>query len=189
MKVLLIDNETSYISDLLSTLTSVGVIVVNFNQVSLSDVYDCDAVILSGGHSLPIENHEAEYAREIEIIKRFGKPILGICLGFELIGKVFGCQLGYLPRKEHGILQIHIVKENPLTLSAKELSVYESHQVCITDLSPELEILAKSSDGVEIFTHKERKIFATQFHPEKQVDDGVKIIENFLKYVELEKMI
>jgi GMP synthase-like glutamine amidotransferase len=86
-------------------------------------------------------------------------------------------------------LQIHIVKENPLTLSAKELSVYESHQVCITDLSPELEILAKSSDGVEIFTHKERKIFATQFHPEKQVDDGVKIIENFLKYVELEKMI
>jgi GMP synthase-like glutamine amidotransferase len=62
-----------------------------------------DILILSGGHQLAVNDHESEFSEEIKLINKSNKPIIGICLGFELIAKAFGSNLSFMPRNEKSI--------------------------------------------------------------------------------------
>lgn len=83
---------------------------------------------------------------------------------------------------EQGTLKLRATIPNEIIA---ELSVYESHRWGITDLPNELEELARSKDGIEIFRHKTRPVYGFQFHPEAGVapEESRRVFERVLSLV------
>ncbi len=109
-------------------------------------------------------------------------PLLGICYGAEIIAQTFGGSLRRMPRSIQGNLEIQPDRPNPITGNKKSISVYESHGLCIARLPEEFDGLASSAYcPFEIFAHRTKKIFGLQFHPEKSGQDGLDVIESFVK--------
>jgi GMP synthase (glutamine-hydrolysing) len=172
MKILLVDNGSRYINKLkkLSRATK----TINWQKLNRKLYSQYDMIILSGGHLMPVLNHDLEFKKEIALIKKINKPIIGICLGSELIAHSFGAKLKLLKHKYRG--------KKTITEGEDKFSVYESHRWVVKRLPSSLVSLAKSKDGVEIFKHKTRPIYGLQFHPEMLVREtsGRKIFEKII---------
>lgn len=114
MRVIIVDNGTSFLERLESLFTEGEVTVVGREYLSKIKSGDADLVVLSGGHGLPVMNKSNPYANEIEFIKNYQFPILGVCLGYELIGRAFGAELKLMENPEKGILAISPIREHEL---------------------------------------------------------------------------
>ena len=106
MKILIIDNGTSYLSQLENLLSGHTLKVAKCSEIETVNSEDFDAVVLSGGHDFPVIGNGERLRREIDLVKNSMKPIFGICFGFEVIAQTFGAQLKLMKSKEHGILDI-----------------------------------------------------------------------------------
>jgi GMP synthase-like glutamine amidotransferase len=176
MRILLIDNGTRYLSGLKQLLKPAK--TLNWSKFkSIPEKFDL--VVLSGGHGLPIMHHDRDYVEEIKLISKTKRPLLGICLGSELIAHTFGAKLTHLKRKSHGI---RVIKDR---YSKEQFRVYESHHWAISKLPRGLVKIATSTDGIEVFRHKDRPIYGIQFHPEKLVhkSDGRKLFTTILSAI------
>jgi GMP synthase (glutamine-hydrolysing) len=181
INITLIDNGTSFINDFKKLLDG-----YNLNVTSWDGNYssiESDIVILSGGHSHSIVNHKDHYKNELDFIKNNKIPLIGICLGAELLAYAFGSKLERLSKKELGILKIDVIKKDNTFVDLNTLDVYESHKWSITELGADLIGLAKSKDGFEIIKHKNLPFYGLQFHPEMVVDEnnGKVIFTNILQ--------
>ncbi|OGE72069.1 hypothetical protein A2617_02805 [Candidatus Daviesbacteria bacterium RIFOXYD1_FULL_41_10] len=183
MKILLIDNGTSYLEELKKLLISYEIDVRKWNKAGFENIEQYDLVILSGGHTCSIVNHEDIYNAEINFIKNCRKPLIGICLGCELIAYAFGARLKKLDCKERGPLLIKFLDEKSGTKEIDSVHVFENHRWAIQDLSDDLVGLAKSRDGFEIIKHKNLPIYGLQFHPEidGERDDGKEVFMELLE--------
>lgn len=180
MKLLVVNNHSKHIKELLQKLK--GVKAIDFENLENKNYNEYDAIILSGGSSLSVVNHEKEYSKELHLIKNCQKPILGICLGFELINFAFGEKLKMLEQKERRIVSIRLVSEDEIFESLpKEFNVYEAHRWVISK-NKKLNSLAKSKDGIEAVKHPKKQIYGIQFHPEVFIKKGhaERIFRNFL---------
>lgn len=180
MKLLVVNNHSKHIKDLLHKLKDVK--SVDFKNLKNSNYNNYDAIILSGGSSLSVENHEKEYAKELHLIRNCQKPILGICLGFELINFAFGEELKMLKQKEKGVVSIRLVSEDVIFKSLpKEFKVYEAHRWVVLK-NKKLNSLAKSKDGIEAVKHPSKNVYGVQFHPEIFIakSHAERIFRNFL---------
>jgi len=178
MKILLINNHSKHLEELLELLSSFEVSVCDFKD--LTDIKDseCDLIVISGGSHVPsVLDHSEVYQKEISLLKTTNTPVIGICLGCELIAKAFDCELCRLDNKEKRICQIN--------MNNKKLEVYEAHRYAIEKVSAKIEILASSKDGAEIIKHKDKLIFGLQFHPEMFVEktEGRKIFNNIIDQI------
>lgn len=185
MKLLVVNNHSIHIKELLHKFKEVK--LVDFENLENKDYNKYDAIILSGGSSLSVVNHEKEYYRELQLIKNYQKPILGICLGFELINFAFGEELKMLKQKEKGIISIKLISKDKLFESfPKEFNVYEAHRWVVSE-NKKLNSLAKSKDGIEAVKHPKKKIYGIQFHPEIFIEKEniEKILRNFLDIIKL----
>jgi len=187
MKLLIINNRTKLLDKLIMQFDKIKQVdIVDFKDLTHNLVKNYDAIILSGGSYLQVEGHEKEYAKEIELIKNLDKPILGICLGFELIAKAFGAKLEILNKLELGnILMIETNQNDKIFKSlSNPLRVHECHRWVVKSVE-NLEILGKSKDGIEAIKHPKKLIYGVQFHPEVFVDgsNGFKIIQNFIELI------
>lgn len=106
------------------------------------------------------------YSEETKLLKNTGKPVIGICLGCELIAYTFGCVLKHNEVKQRGLQHIQII-DFTFFGKGENIEVYESHTWSISNLSHEIKPLAKSNIGIEAIAHIERPIYGFQFHPEK----------------------
>jgi GMP synthase-like glutamine amidotransferase len=185
MKLLVVDNGTSYLRELLALFSEHEVMAVTRRGFSKEAAASCDAVVLSGGHSFTVSEHDREYANELDYIKNGSRPIIGICLGFELIAHAFGATLERLGENEKGIIKIKAVCQHPILSGLSEIEVYESHRWVIKNVQSPLVELASSRDGCEVVAHETKPIFGFQFHPEMFPDKttGKAIIKNCLKYI------
>lgn len=187
MKVLIIDNKTLYLSELKNLFQKHTVKTVQVQFLDLKKANDFDLIVLSGSSLFPVLGNEKIYQNEINLIKNFQTPIIGICLGFELIGSAFGAHLTLLSKRENGIVQLKIIKkEDPLFDDLANIQVYEGHRWVIQKPLPRVLIaLAKSQDGIEIIKHRKRLIYGFQFHPEmlSPKNSGEKIFNNTLQIV------
>lgn len=180
--VLVVDNLSPFTPDIVACLGKLGVAHerVEFSQVEPADLARYDRVVLSGRR----KNDPAINAANSRIIRSChdaGQPLLGICYGSEIIALTLGGSLRRMPRHVQGPITIE-PRHNALTLGKKLVTVYESHGYCVARLPPEFEALAGSPDcRYEIFAHKTKKIYGTQFHPEKSGADGLDIIANFMR--------
>lgn len=166
LQILIIDNKTSYLEKLKLWFVDHEVVVENYDHLDLEKANSFDLIILSGGYQYHVVGNPDKFSKELALIKNSTKPILGICLGFELIGYAFGCQLELMKEKEKGELELRIVNPDPIVKGLASMNVYESHRWVITKPSKDLKVIAESKDGIEMIKHVSRPIYGFQFHPE-----------------------
>ncbi|MDD3264004.1 MAG: gamma-glutamyl-gamma-aminobutyrate hydrolase family protein [Candidatus Nanoarchaeia archaeon] len=192
MKILVINNHSKHIEDLLSKIklnNQNRIKSIDFKNLNDVNYNEYDAIILSGGSSFSVLKHQDEYSKELHLIKNCKKPILGICLGFELINFAFGEELKKLEYKEQGIITIKLISKDLIfDYLPKEFDVYEGHRWVVLK-NKKLNSLAISKDGIEAVKHPKKKIYGVQFHPEVfiETNDCEKIFLNFLNIARLAK--
>ena len=182
--MLVIDNYDSFVYNLVQYVGERGAeVVVRRNDVGIEELkkIEADRVIISPGPGRPENAGVSE-----EVVKEFSCPILGVCLGHQVIGDVFGAEIGYARRLMHGKVSVinHDSKgllkgvENPFHATR-----YHSLVVCEEGFPACLQISARAEDG-EIMgvRHRTLPIEGVQFHPESILTgEGRKIIRNFLE--------
>jgi GMP synthase-like glutamine amidotransferase len=179
MKVLLVDNGTSYLPQLQSLLSVADVKVTPFQKLTKHNFDHYDLIILSGGHKYAVMSHRREYSRELNLIMTSNKPVIGICLGFELVVTAFGGKLKLLRHKVHREVGITFTHPDPISRRRTAYTVFESHRRGVKYLPPTLIPLARSYHGIEIIKHQTRPIYAFQFHPEmSRVGEGGLLIKH-----------
>ena len=185
MNILIVDNNTKHIDEIKSICEGNLVHVVKYYD-NLGSVYqDYDLIILTGGTGLSIDKHEDDFVGEIDLIKNSNKPIIGICLGFELICHVFGCLMEKEEVRETGIIEINTLTADKIFLGKDKLKVLMAHKWHVKEVNPVLIPLARSEKGIDIVKHISRPIYGFQFHPEinEPANDGKKIFKECLKTI------
>lgn len=145
-----------------------------------------DKILLSPGPGIP-----KEAGLLLEVIRTYAgkKPILGVCLGEQAIGEVFGGKLTNLSEVYHGIQSpIRITASNYLFEGLPEeilVGRYHSWVIDRENFPDALEITAVSQEGyIMALRHKDFDVQGIQFHPESVLTpDGKKIISNWLNHV------
>lgn len=187
MQLLVIDNYDSFTYNLVQYLRELGsasIEVFRNDQLELEAMETYDAIVLSPGPGLP---HQAGLL--LDIIKTYSgkKPILGICLGHQAIGQVFGAELENLTKVYHGLATpiellsatgIFEGQSSPLTVGR-----YHSWVVDKSTLPPCLEVLAEDEQGqIMAMQHQEHPTIGLQFHPESVLTPtGKSLLNNFLE--------
>lgn len=195
MKIVVIDNYDSFTYNLVHLVKELGadVTVYRNDQFELEDLERFDKIMLSPGPGIP-----SEAGLLLDVIKRYAgvKPILGICLGEQAIGEVFGGTLVNLSDVFHGVQTpahlVDSVKTHEVDYIFKGLhrdilvGRYHSWVVDAESLPECLEITCTSIEGqVMALRHKEFDIRGIQFHPESVLTpDGKKMINNWLLHIE-----
>jgi len=186
MKILVIDNYDSFVYNLVHYLEEldVQVTVKRNDQFSLEEVSFFDKVLLSPGPGIP---SEAGLLKAL-IEEYAGKlPILGVCLGQQAIGEVFGGSLINLKKVFHGVAtQATIIDpEEPLFQGMGpniEIGRYHSWVVDRKNFPSALKITAIDETGqIMALRHKEFDLCGVQFHPESVLTpQGKQMIKNWI---------
>lgn len=185
--VLLIDNYDSFSFNLYQLVGSIDpdIKVIRSDELSVEEIQALkpDYVILSPGTGRPAD------AGVYEDLLRQCKgqfPILGVCLGHQAIGEVFGGTVSYAKRVMHGKQsQVEVTAPSKIFKGlAKRFPVARYHSLAILDdtMPEELVVTARTDDGeIMAVEHKEYPIYGLQFHPESILTpDGVQMMKNFL---------
>lgn len=180
MRTFVIDNDSKYINQLLESLDGLMPVLISYDTLNQNEISSDDLVVLSGGHGYPVLWHEKEYKKEIDIIESHQGPIIGICLGFELISHVFGSHLHRLKARQKGSVLIKPTIKNNIVTDEQSFTVYENHNWSVEKLEKPLIALANSDDGVEVLKHISKPIYGMQFHPEVKNGNGNIILQNIL---------
>ena len=188
MKILLIDNYDSFTFNLYHYLSSLKtkVDVVRNDQITSKDIIKkkYNKIVISPGPGNPNQSGNC-----INILKTLHKdfPFLGVCLGHQIIGQVFGSKIIQAKKLMHGKTskiiskKIGILKNLPKSFEATR---YHSLIIDKKSLSEDLEITAETNDGIIMgVKHKKYNIHGVQFHPESiKTILGIKILKNFINY-------
>jgi anthranilate synthase component 2 len=186
MKVVIIDNYDSFTYNLSHLVKRLGanVTVYRNDQFSISQLKVFDKIILSPGPGIP-----SEAGLLLDVIKSYAgqKPILGVCLGHQAIGEVFGATLTNLSDVYHGVATEGTqFGTDPIFNGLPRRIVmgrYHSWVVSRNGFPDCLEITAESDDGqIMALRHRNYNIHGIQFHPESVLTpDGETIIKNWLE--------
>jgi GMP synthase (glutamine-hydrolysing) len=139
-------------------------------------------LILSGGPSSTIDPdsprpHPSVWERKV--------PLLGICYGYQLIGKTHGARIAKAPQREYGPADLKILQSDPLLNELSEgdvKKVWMSHEDYLADLPAKFSILAQTeSSPYAVIADQTRMIYGVQFHPEVTHSTyGTALFQNFV---------
>ena len=186
-KIILIDNYDSFTFNLYHYLSSlkVNVDVIRNDQITSNQILKrrYNKIVISPGPGNPNQSGNC-----LKIVKSLYKkiPILGVCLGHQIIGQVFGSKIIQAKRLMHGKTskiiskKVGILKNLPKSFEATR---YHSLIIDKKSLSRHLEITAESKDGlIMAVQHKNYDVHGVQFHPESiKTKLGIKILKNFIR--------
>ena len=188
MRILLIDNYDSFTFNLYHYISSLDakVDVIRNDKINTKSILKnkYDKIVISPGPGNPNQSGNC-----LDIVKKLYKkiPILGVCLGHQIIGQVFGCKIVQAKKLMHGktskirSLDLGILKKLPKNFEATR---YHSLIIDKKSLSKDLMITAYSEDSVIMgIMHKKYNVHGVQFHPESiKTPIGMKILKNFINY-------
>ena len=186
-KIILIDNYDSFTFNLYHYLSSlkVNVDVIRNDHINSIEILKkrYDKIVISPGPGNPNQSGNC-----LKIVKSLYKkiPILGVCLGHQIIGQVFGSKIVQAKRLMHGKTSKIISKRTGVLKNLpKKFDATRYHSLIIErkSLSKDLEITAETNDGLIMgVRHKKYNVHGVQFHPESiKTKLGIKILKNFIK--------
>jgi anthranilate synthase/aminodeoxychorismate synthase-like glutamine amidotransferase len=187
--ILMIDNYDSFtynLVDYLGRISDEPLKVIRNDEIAPNAIKNLkpSCIVISPGPKSPSEAGISE-----DVVRMYYNviPILGVCLGHQAIGEVFGCKVIHAKRLMHGKTSqvkhtgdaLFAGVENPFTAT-------RYHSLTIENVSPksDLQVIAESIDDGEIMAvkHKKFPVYGVQFHPESILTtEGLKILGNFLK--------
>jgi anthranilate synthase/aminodeoxychorismate synthase-like glutamine amidotransferase len=185
-RILVVDNYDSFVYNLVQYLGELGAepLVLRHDQLTIDELdgIDPDGVLISPGPGRP-----EDAGLSNEIIRRSAgvRPVLGVCLGHQCIGQVYGGEVVRAPEIMHG--KTSLVRHNGEGVFAGlpepfEATRYHSLIVDRGSVPAELEVTAWTVDGVVMgLRHREHAIEGVQFHPESILTAaGHDLLKNFL---------
>ena len=185
IRVVIIDNYDSFTYNLAHLVESLGaeVTVWRNDRFEIPQLEPFDMILLSPGPGIP-----SEAGLLCEVIRAYAgkKPILGICLGHQAIGEVFGARLENLSEVYHGVATEGTQWGNDTIFSSLPQRVvmgrYHSWVVSRNHLPACLTITAESDDGcIMALRHNDYDVRGLQFHPESVLTpDGAVMLRNWL---------
>ena len=186
-KIVLIDNYDSFTFNLYHYLSSlkVNVDVIRNDKITSKEILKkrYNKIVISPGPGNPNQSGNC-----LKIVKSLYKniPILGVCLGHQIIGQVFGSKIIQAKRLMHGKTSKIMSKKKGILKNLPKIFEATRYHSLIIDkksLSKDLEITAETKDGLIMgVQHKKYKVHGVQFHPESiKTTLGIKILKNFIK--------
>ena len=175
-KIVIIDNYDSFTYNLAHLVRELGaeVTVLRNDRFQLSELEGFDKIILSPGPGIP-----SEAGLLLDVIRAYAgrKPMLGVCLGHQAIGEVFGAKLENLSEVYHGV-------QSECTYEGRRMLIGRYHSwVVSNDGFPDcLEVTARTDDGqIMALRHRQYDIRGVQFHPESVLTpEGKALISEWL---------
>lgn len=188
--ILLIDHYDSFTYNIYQAVAAMGieVEVVRYGVLTLDEIKakNPEAIILSPG-----PGHPLELPKSIELIQQLHRslPILGICLGQQLIGAAFGGKVVQAPFIRHGkVSQVSHNQQGLFRSMPLPLPVMRYHSLVLEkeSLAGCLEVQSRALDDDTIMAvkHRDYPVFGIQFHPESiGTPDGVELMKEFVAQV------
>lgn len=191
--ILVIDNYDSFTYNLVQYLGELGnkypvaqnIKVYRNDQITVTDIINLnpDGIVISPGPGNPDSAGIC-----LELVEKLAPtyPILGVCLGHQTIGQVYGGKVVGAPTLMHGKISpinhqnVGVFQDIKSPFNATR---YHSLVVDKNSIPPVLEVTAWTDDGIIMgMRHKEYRVEGVQFHPESILtDSGLKLLENFVK--------
>ena len=185
-KILVVDNHDSFVFNIVQYLDELGAVthVVKNEEIEPKYCQNFDGVVISPGPGNP-QNAGAS----IDVVKycdRHEIPILGICLGLQVIGAAYGANISSAPELLHGRTSeiLHdgtdLFKDIPNNFIATR---YHSLAIESDSVPADLQVTARCSDGTIMgISHRSKKIVGVQFHPEAVLTQyGYELLANWLE--------
>lgn len=187
--ILVIDNYDSFtynLVDYIGKLSDLPIKVVRNDQIGVNEIARLEPsyIVISPGPKAP---KDAGISKDVIAAYGHRIPILGVCLGHQAIGEVFGGEVIRAKQPMHGKTSMVLHREDPLFEGIPnpfQATRYHSLVINTMKLPDELQPIAFSVDDTEIMAvkHKDYPVYGVQFHPESIYTlEGLKIIENFLR--------
>ena len=185
-RILVVDNYDSFVWTIVGYLAQLGAEcdVLRNDAVSTDDAAGYDGVLLSPGPGVP-----AEAGVSPDMVRRCAddaKPMLGVCLGHQALGEVFGATVTHAPelmhgktsRVEHDGSGVFEGLPNPITATR-----YHSLAVVASTVPDELTVTGRTPDGVVMaLQHRDLPLTGVQFHPESVLTEGGhRLLANWLQ--------
>lgn len=188
MKILLIDNYDSFTYNLYHYFSSLKCKVEVFrnDKIEIKKIKKnrYKKIIISPGPGNPDQAGAC-----LKIVKHFYKsiPILGVCLGHQIIGQVFGSKIIVAKKIMHGKTSLVMHNKKGIFRGIKKIISATRYHSLIIDrksLAKELLVTAETKDKIIMgIMHKKYNVHGVQFHPESfKTPAGMKLLKNFLKY-------
>ena len=176
MRVLVVDNYDSFVYNLVQYLAQLGVecVVRRNDEVDLAEIDTVGGVLVSPGPSTP-----DRAGASMDVIRHCaanGVPVLGVCLGHQAIGAVWGGTVDLAPELLHGKTSVvhhtgnGVLRGVPNPFTATR---YHSLTVLPDTIPAEFEVTAKTDTGIVMgIRHRELPVEGVQFHPESVLTEG-----------------
>ena len=186
-RVLVIDNYDSFVYNLVQYLGELGAetIVWRNDAGSVDDVRSLavDGILVSPG-----PGHPADARLSVDVVRELGDelPILGVCLGHQVIGHVHGGTIARAPELLHGKTSpIHHESAGVLRGLPDGFTATRYHSLVVEagNVPPVLEVTGRTADGlVMALRHREQPVEGVQFHPESVLTEaGHRLLANWLE--------
>ena len=188
--LLMIDNYDSFTYNLYQYLSELGAEVMTYrnDKITLEEIEDLapQGIVISPGPSTPLQAGISN-----DVIRHFGPklPTLGVCLGHQCVGHVYGAKVDRAGEIRHG--KTSMIHHNGAGVLAGLPQPFEAIRYHSLVVYPEtvpdcLEVTAWTENGLIMgLRHKEYPVEAVQFHPESiMTPDGKHLLQNFLDTVE-----
>jgi anthranilate synthase/aminodeoxychorismate synthase-like glutamine amidotransferase len=186
-RVLVLDNYDSFVYNLVQYVGELGAepIVHRSDALTLEEIIaiDPDAVLISPGPGRP---DDAGLSNDVIIHFAGARPVLGVCLGHQCIGQVFGGEVVRASEVMHG--KTSLIRHQDLGVfeglpNPLEATRYHSLVVDRASVPDVLEITAETDDGTVMgLRHREHDVEGVQFHPESILTaSGHDLLRNFLR--------
>ena len=185
MKILVLDNYDSFVYNIIHIIRELGygsnIDIHRNNKISVGDVSVYDKILISPGPGIPSEAGILQ-----DVVRQYGshKDILGVCLGHQGIGEVYGANLTNLSEVYHGLaIQTKIVADDALFQGVPEKFLSGRYHSWAIDPSSDLSKLMVTAvdefGNIMAIKHKQYNVRGVQFHPESVLTEhGKRIIEN-----------
>ncbi len=166
MNLVIVDNGSHHIRELVELCSTEIVRSIPRADLGSAKFAPHEIIILSGGHSRPVVGNEEYFRHELNLLASATNPVLGICLGFELIAHHAGAELIKAAERISGTVEVFPTPEGSNWFGESYLRLAEGHFWVVKDAPAGFMTLATSSDGIEAIANLDHRIVGFQFHPE-----------------------